>query len=66
MKVSEIMSTEPAWCTTEAAVQEVARLMAEHDCGAIPVLDGDTTRKPVGVITDRDIVVRLLGAWNKD
>lgn len=60
MKVSEIMSAEPAWCTAESTVQEVARLMAEHDCGAIPVLDGDTTRKPVGVITDRDIVIRLL------
>ncbi len=60
MKVSEIMSAQPAWCTAESKVQEVAKLMAEHDCGAIPVLDGATTRKPVGVITDRDIVIRLL------
>ena len=33
-------------------------MMKERDCGQIPVVDGN--RKPVGVITDRDIVVRAL------
>lgn len=32
--------------------------MVEHDCGEIPVVDGQ--RKPVGVITDRDIACRAV------
>jgi len=35
-------------------------MMAEHDCGAIPVVADVFARKPVGIITDRDIVVRGL------
>jgi len=60
MKVSEVMSTEPACCTPATSIPEVARMMAEHDCGAIPVLESERSRKPVGVITDRDITVRLV------
>jgi len=60
MKVNELMSADLAWCTAETTLQELAQLMARHDCGAIPVLDGDATRNPVGVITDRDIVTRVL------
>jgi CBS domain-containing protein len=40
---------------------DVARLMRDHDCGAIPVVETDATgNKLVGIITDRDIVVRGL------
>ena len=42
----------------EASIQEVARLMAEEDIGFLPVVD--PSGKPVGTITDRDIVVRLI------
>jgi CBS domain-containing protein len=34
--------------------------MVEHDIGAIPVVDGDTTHRPIGVITDRDITTRIV------
>jgi CBS domain-containing protein len=34
--------------------------MTEHDCGAIPVVDGATTRSPIGIITDRDIACRSV------
>jgi len=60
MKVSEVMSTEPAYCTSGTKVQEVAKMMVEHDCGAIPVVESETSRRPVGVITDRDITTRLV------
>lgn len=60
MKVRDIMTTKPACCDLEATIQEAAELMVEHDCGEIPVLDGE--RKPVGVITDRDIVCRAVAA----
>jgi CBS domain-containing protein len=39
---------------------EVARLMVEHDCGAIPVVETEDNLKPVGMITDRDITCRAV------
>jgi CBS-domain-containing membrane protein len=60
MKVKEIMSTDPACCTRETPLQDVAILMIEHDCGEIPVVDHLESKRPVGVVTDRDITVRTV------
>jgi CBS domain-containing protein len=59
MNVSEIMTKNPACCSPDTPVSEVARMMVEHDCGEIPVVEG-STGKPVGVITDRDITCRTV------
>jgi CBS domain-containing protein len=60
MKVNDLMTKDPACCTPETGLQEVARLMVENDCGEIPVVDSKRTMRPVGVVTDRDIVVRCV------
>ena len=60
MQVKEIMTTEPACCTPETGLPEVARMMIDHDCGEIPVIDNQSSRVPVGVVTDRDIVCRTV------
>jgi CBS domain-containing protein len=60
MRVSEVMTKDPACCTPETGLREVGRLMVENDCGEIPVVDGKRTMRPVGVVTDRDIVVRCV------
>jgi CBS domain-containing protein len=60
MKVKEIMSSEPACCTRETSLQDVAILMVEHDCGEIPVVDDMKSKRPVGVVTDRDITCRTV------
>lgn len=60
MNVLDIMAKSPAVCTPDTALPEVARMMVEHDCGAIPVVESAESPRPVGVITDRDIVVRLV------
>ena len=65
MKVTKIMTKEPAACTPEMSLREVAHLMVEHDCGAIPVVENFETMKPVGIVTDRDIVVNTV-AVGKD
>jgi CBS domain-containing protein len=62
MKVAEIMERHPVCCTEDDNLVEVARMMKEHDCGAIPVVEDQATLVPVGIITDRDIVVRALAA----
>ena len=65
MQVKEIMTSDVACCSRGTKLPEVARLMVEHDCGAIPVVDDEKNRKPVGMVTDRDIVCRTL-AEGKD
>ena len=60
MNVSEIMTASPACCTPDWELQRVAQLMADNDCGCIPVVESEETGTPVGVITDRDIVLRAV------
>lgn len=60
MEAHEIMTRDPACCTPDHTVQDAARLMQDHDCGCIPVVDD--TRRLVGVITDRDLACRCLAA----
>jgi len=61
MRIEEVMTRDPACCTPETKVRDVARMMVEYDCGEIPLVQnaGDS-RHVVGVITDRDIVSRLV------
>jgi CBS domain-containing protein len=60
MQVKEVMTADPACCTSDTPITAVAKLMVENDCGEIPVVEDKATRLPVGVITDRDIVCRLI------
>jgi len=60
MQVKEIMTADPACCISETALQEVAQMMIDHDCGEIPVVGNKETKLPIGVITDRDIVCRTV------
>jgi CBS domain-containing protein len=60
MQVKDIMTKSPACCTTDSNLQEVARLMVEHDCGESPVVESLQSMKLVGVITDRDITCRAV------
>lgn len=54
----DVMTTNPACCRPETPLEQVAKLMVQHDCGEIPVIDLD--ERVVGVITDRDIVCRVV------
>jgi CBS domain-containing protein len=54
----DVMTTNPACCKPETPLDQVARLMVQHDCGEIPVID--KAEQPIGVVTDRDIVCRLV------
>lgn len=60
MQVKEIMTQNPACCTPDTNLQEVARLMVENDCGCVPVVENLENKKPMGVITDRDICCRTV------
>ncbi len=60
MKVSELMTKNPACCTSDTGLREVAKMMVDNDCGAIPVVENQNQKKPIGIITDRDITVRTV------
>ena len=58
MKARELMTPNPAQVNPTDTLERVSQLMAEHDCGCIPVVQADGQRSVVGVVTDRDIAVR--------
>jgi CBS domain-containing protein len=60
MQIREIMTHNPACCTPDSTLQEVAQMMKDNDCGCIPVVDSQAGMKPVGTITDRDITIRTV------
>ena len=62
MTVATAMTQSPACCTPRTPLSDVARLMVENDCGEIPVVEDMDSRKLAGVITDRDIAVRIVAA----
>ncbi len=60
--VRDIMTPNPQSVTEKDSVLQAARLMRDEDTGIIPVVDG---KKIIGLVTDRDIVVRGV-AGGKD
>jgi CBS domain-containing protein len=62
LKVRQFMTAQVASAKPADTVEDVARMMSEVDTGAIPVIEDDAV---VGIITDRDIVVRVI-AERKD
>ena len=57
MKVSDLMTSQPATVGPDDPCAKAATLMREEDCGAIPVVKGG---KLVGIVTDRDIAIRAV------
>jgi CBS domain-containing protein len=61
MKLKDLCVLDVASCTPQLTIVEAARLMRQYHTGDLVVLDnGDEEREPVGIITDRDIVVEVL------
>src|SRR5215467_940835 len=59
MKVKQAMHAGAQWVEPGTSLTELARLMREHNIGAIPIGEND---RLVGMVTDRDIVCRGLAA----
>jgi CBS domain-containing protein len=55
MQVSAIMTRDVASCRETDTLAEAVRLMADRDCGSLPVIAGPASRRVVGIVTDRDI-----------
>jgi CBS domain-containing protein len=57
MKIREVMSNAVHMLGRDASVREAALMMQREDIGSVPINDGD---KLVGMVTDRDIVLRAV------
>ncbi|HEY3160418.1 MAG TPA: CBS domain-containing protein [Vicinamibacterales bacterium] len=57
MNIREVMTPNPQCVTLGDSIQNAARIMRDCDTGAVPVVDNG---RPVGIVTDRDIVVRAV------
>jgi len=61
MDIGEICSSETISCTRDETVQGAALLMRRHHVGDVIVVDAaDDGNTPVGIVTDRDIVVSVI------
>lgn len=62
MKVKDLMTPNPIYCSSNTSLSKVAQLMRDEDFGEIPVCANE---RVIGVVTDRDIVCRTI-AEDKD
>ena len=62
MSAGRICSRVVATATPDESVRAAARRMAEFDVGSLVVLDVNGGRRPVGIVTDRDVAIRCVAA----
>jgi CBS domain-containing protein len=65
MRIQDIMTKDPSCVTPDATVREAAQVMSREDVGIVPVVDGQSAKRLVGLVTDRDIAIRCV-AEGKD
>jgi CBS domain-containing protein len=59
MKARDLMTKNPKCCNPNASVRDAIEIMRAEDCGLVPVTEGNGEGRVVGVVTDRDIALRL-------
>ena len=62
LKARDLMTADPVAVTQGDPLLRAAMVMRDLDVGMVPVVDGRETLRPLGVITDRDVVVRHVAA----
>jgi CBS domain-containing protein len=63
MNISDVMTPNPKTVKPEDDIQVAARIMRDEDAGSIPVVEDG---KVVGMVTDRDIVIRAIADGDFD
>ncbi len=60
-KCSEVMTRNPVCCRPEDSVAKVAQLMQSANIGSVPIIENEQTQKLVGIVTDRDLALKVVG-----
>ena len=55
--IRDVMTSNPTSCEPSTTVVDAAKVMAQEDVGPVPIVEGG---RVVGIVTDRDLVVRVL------
>lgn len=63
MRIADAMTRDVQTIKPDQSIVDAAKMMADCDCGSLPVADND---RLVGMITDRDIVVRAIAQGKAD
>ena len=57
---SQLMTHDPVFCLASDTVDRVAQLMRQEDVGSLPVIESHLNKKLLGIITDRDIALKVV------
>ncbi len=59
-KCDEVMTKSPVCCLPNDMVAKAAELMKSENIGSIPVIENEQTKKLVGIVTDRDLALKIV------
>ena len=59
-KCNEVMTKNPVCCLPNDLVAKVAQLMKSENIGSVPVIENEQTQKLVGIVTDRDLALKIV------
>jgi CBS domain-containing protein len=57
---SQLMTHDPVFCLVSDTVDRAAQLMRQEDVGSLPVIESHQNKRLVGIITDRDIALKVV------
>jgi CBS domain-containing protein len=60
IKCEEVMTKNPVCCVPSDNVVKAAQLMNRADIGSIPIIETEHTKKLVGMLTDRDLALKIV------
>jgi len=60
MKCMDVLTKDPVCCLPDDTVEQAARLMKKEDVGPIPVIESRQSKKLLGIVTDRDMAVKVV------
>src|SRR5512139_2591673 len=61
-KCSDVMTRNPVSARPDDPVASVAKLMKENDIGPVPIVDNNNSKRLVGIVTDRDLALKVVAA----
>ena len=59
-KCSDVMTENPVYALPDYTVEKVAQLMKKEDIGPVPVVDNEQNKRLVGIVTDRDLALKVI------
>jgi CBS domain-containing protein len=59
-KCNEVMTKDPFCCLPNDSVEKAASMMKRENVGSIPVIETEQTKKLIGIVTDRDLALKII------